>query len=82
MPENLVVVHLDDDPWEIGKNYPTDVAILGNPKATLPELIEDIARIATPAQKARARERRSETERAVSQLRAKLRDSQPQSANA
>ena len=30
---------LDIDPWEIGKNYPVDVAILGDPKATLAELM-------------------------------------------
>ncbi len=32
------LIHLDTDPWEIGKNYPAEVAILGDPKATLPEL--------------------------------------------
>ena len=34
----MPVVHLDTDPWELGKNYPADVAILGDPKATLPDL--------------------------------------------
>src|SRR3984957_13734581 len=38
MPEGMQVVHLDTNPWELGKNYPTDVAILGEPKATLPEM--------------------------------------------
>ncbi len=38
LPEGMPVVHLDTDPWELGKNYPAQVAILGNPKATLPEL--------------------------------------------
>jgi benzoylformate decarboxylase len=35
---DLKIVHLDTDPWELGKNFPTEVAILGNPKGTLPEL--------------------------------------------
>jgi benzoylformate decarboxylase len=32
------MIHLDVDPWELGKNYPAEVAILGDPKGTLPEL--------------------------------------------
>ncbi|OYU14386.1 MAG: benzoylformate decarboxylase [Alphaproteobacteria bacterium PA4] len=32
------VVHLDDEPWQIGKNFAATAAIQGDPKATLPEL--------------------------------------------
>jgi benzoylformate decarboxylase len=35
---DLEMVHLDIDPWELGKNFPAKAAILGDPKATLPEL--------------------------------------------
>src|SRR2546427_54572 len=45
MPPGLTVVHLDVDPWELGKNYPAAVAIQGDPKATLPELSEAVRRI-------------------------------------
>jgi benzoylformate decarboxylase len=38
MPEGMQVVHLDTNPWELGKNYPAEVAILGEPKAILPEM--------------------------------------------
>ena len=38
MPPGMPIIHLDTDPWELGKNYPAEVAILGDPKATLPEL--------------------------------------------
>jgi benzoylformate decarboxylase len=38
MPPGLALIHLDTDPWELGKNYPAQVAILGDPKSTLPEL--------------------------------------------
>jgi benzoylformate decarboxylase len=32
------VVHLDDEPWQIGKNFAATAAIQGDAKATLPEL--------------------------------------------
>jgi len=38
MPPGVRLIHLDTDPWEIGKNYPAEAGILGDPKATLPEL--------------------------------------------
>jgi benzoylformate decarboxylase len=37
-PEGAKLICLNIDPWEIGKNHPVDVAILGDPKATLAEL--------------------------------------------
>ena len=57
MPSGMPIVHLDLDPWELGKNYPANVALLGDPKATLPELASAIAERMTNAQKTRARER-------------------------
>ena len=47
MPPGMTVVHLDVDPWELGKNYPAQVAIQGDPKATLPELSEAVRRHTT-----------------------------------
>jgi len=44
MPHGLTVVHMDDNPWELGKNYPAAVAIQGDPKGTLPSLIEAVRR--------------------------------------
>ncbi|PYO20986.1 MAG: benzoylformate decarboxylase [Candidatus Rokuibacteriota bacterium] len=44
MPPGLDVVHLDVDPWELGKNYPAAIAIQGDPKASLPELCEAVRR--------------------------------------
>ena len=49
MPPGLDVVHLDVDPWELGKNYPAAVAIQGDPKASLPELCEAVRRHAGKA---------------------------------
>jgi benzoylformate decarboxylase len=44
VPEGLTIVHLDVDPWELGKNYPTAVAVHGDLKATLPDLGEALRR--------------------------------------
>ena len=38
MPPGMKLIHLDTDPWQIGKNYPAQVGILGDPKATLPDI--------------------------------------------
>ena len=38
MPPGLPLIHLDTDPWQIGKNYPAQVGIFGDPKATLPDI--------------------------------------------
>jgi benzoylformate decarboxylase len=57
MPSGLPVIHLDPDPWEIGKNYPARVGIFGDPKATLPDLAQAIRRCLTPADGEAARER-------------------------
>ena len=32
------IVHIDTDPWQIAKNYPTACGLLGDPAAVLPEL--------------------------------------------
>ena len=64
MPEGLPVIHLDTDPWEIGKNYPARVAILGEPKATLPDLAEALRRRLSPAARKDAQARIEEQRRA------------------
>jgi benzoylformate decarboxylase len=38
LPEHLKVVHLDSVPAEIGKNFPVEAGLLGDPKAGLAEL--------------------------------------------
>src|SRR5262249_43761534 len=42
MPAGLTLIHLDNDPWELGKNYPPQVAILGDPKTTLPDITDAV----------------------------------------
>jgi len=57
MPPGLTLVHLDIDPWELGKNYPPAVAILGDPKATLPDITAAVEARMSPGTRGAARER-------------------------
>ena len=72
MPPDLAVVHLDVDPWELGKNYPARVAIQGDPKATLPELTEALRRHAGRAGAEAAARRRAALAEAHARERAEL----------
>jgi benzoylformate decarboxylase len=72
MPPGLTVVHLDVDPWELGKNYPAAVAILGEPKATLPELAEAVRRATGTQGHPQAAKRREAVAAAFAAERAEL----------
>ncbi len=72
VPEGLSIIHLDVDPWELGKNYPAQVAILGDPKATLPEITAALEPRMTSGGRARARERLDGAAKAIAAERAAL----------
>jgi benzoylformate decarboxylase len=72
MPESMTIVHLDTDAWELGKNYAARAAILGEPKATLPELTAAVAAAMSAAQRARAEARREAVAQAIADERAAL----------
>src|SRR5262245_39018789 len=78
VPEKLKIVHFDVDPWELGKNHPAEVAILGDPKASLPEISVAVRERMTSGARMRARERLDAAARAIAvareDLRAKARD--------
>src|SRR5438105_14799473 len=57
MPASIKLIHLDVDPWELGKNYPPAVAILGDPKGTLPEIVTAVRERMTSGARAAGRER-------------------------
>jgi len=57
MPKELTLVHLDTDPWELGKNYPPKVAILGDPKTTLPDIARAVRERLSSGARVAARER-------------------------
>src|SRR6202034_2644380 len=57
MPKELTLIHLDNDPWELGKNYTPKVAILGDPKTTLPDVTKAVREAMTSGARGAARER-------------------------
>jgi benzoylformate decarboxylase len=57
---NTRIVHIDDDPWELGKNLPTDCAIQGDIKAVLQELNAALAVSQSPEVRRRVEERARE----------------------
>lgn len=65
MPAGMMIVHLDTDPWEIGKNYAAHAAILGDPKATLPELTAALAHQMSAPQHTKAQARLEATRAAI-----------------
>ena len=57
IPSGISIIHIDDDPWQLGKNYPTAAAILGSPAAVVPELRDMVRERADPLFAARSAER-------------------------
>ncbi|MBN9559479.1 MAG: thiamine pyrophosphate-binding protein [Alphaproteobacteria bacterium] len=78
MPEGMPLIHIHTDPWELGKNFAATVAILGEPRTTLPDLSDALARAMTAGQRDHARARgdsvRSEGFAELAQLKAKAKE--------
>jgi benzoylformate decarboxylase len=78
MPPGLKIIHLDPNPWEIGKNYPAQIAMFGDPKETLPEMERALDERLNPDQRKEARLRqvriREAREKTILQLRQKARE--------
>jgi benzoylformate decarboxylase len=65
IPDGLSIIHIDSDPWELGKNYPTKVGLLADPKASLPELTAATKERMSSGARAKARERFDANKRAA-----------------
>ncbi|MGE3410431.1 MAG: thiamine pyrophosphate-binding protein, partial [Pirellulales bacterium] len=57
IPEHIRLVQLDQDPWQLGKNYPVEVGLIGDPKSGLAELADLLDASMTPAEQTAAEER-------------------------
>lgn len=72
IPPGLQIVHLDADPWQIGKNFSTDAAVFGDIKATLPEISDAVAARMSRSQSRLASERGAAMGAAITEERATL----------
>ncbi len=57
IPEHIRLVHIDESPSQIGKNYPVEVGVLGDTKESLHEIAAAIKRQLTPALQISIRDR-------------------------
>jgi benzoylformate decarboxylase len=74
VPKELKIIHLDSDPWELGKNYPEEVAMVGDAKASVAELVRVLEARMSAGEKARARERGTRERELIAKERAALRE--------
>jgi len=57
IPEHIRLVHLDEDPWQLGKNYPVEVGLIGDTRCGLAELDRELAGVMTESQAVAAQDR-------------------------
>jgi benzoylformate decarboxylase len=60
IPHEVRLIHLDMDPWQIGKNYGVEIGLVGDPKAGLAELTQCLRELQSPEQVATAAQRLQE----------------------
>src|SRR5262245_22164798 len=74
IPPELPIIHLDSDPWQLGKTFPAEVAILADPKAALPELTAAVAAAMSEGNRRTAKRRRKMLEDAIAAERAAVKE--------
>lgn len=57
IPEHMKLVHIDEDPWQIGKNYAADVGVIGDTKVALAEIADELERHVSAAERENWRQR-------------------------
>lgn len=62
------VIHIDLNPWEVGKNWRIDIGLVADPRLALQDLLGAIQRKQTPAQREAAAKRAAAVEAMTNQL--------------
>jgi benzoylformate decarboxylase len=74
VPEHIRLVHLDAEPWQLGKNYPLEAGLIGDVNAGLEELDRALALAQSSAQTDAARRRGASHAQIHREERARLRE--------
>ncbi len=75
IPRHLKLIHLDESPAQIGKNYPVEIGLLGDAKAGLAELAKLLSRDMDQQAVSLAADRRTSRTAQHEEIRRKLRES-------
>src|SRR5205085_8684389 len=57
IPEHIKLIQIDEDPWQIGKNYAVEVGVIGDVKTSLAELQRLLQERIAPAETTKIGER-------------------------
>ena len=57
IPQGVSLIHLDINSWEVGKNYPPEVGLVGDPRYGLEDIASATARLQSPEGRWAAQER-------------------------
>ncbi len=66
--EGATVIHIDLDAWEIGKNWPTDIGVMADPRLAMADILAVLRSMMTDEQRSAAVQRASAVETMNSQL--------------
>ncbi len=67
-PDQARIVHIDLNPWEIGKNWRVDVGVMADPRLALADILATVKRAQTDAQREAAKKRAAGVETMTGQL--------------
>lgn len=74
IPEPIRLVHIDEDPRQLSKNYPVEVGVIGHTKMSLAELSRQLNELLTDDDAATARRRATERSARHAAVRQALKD--------
>lgn len=73
VPPSLKIIHVDSDPWELGKNYPEQVSMVADPKTAVADVLAALNARMTAGERGRARDRGDREKESIAKERAALR---------